>query len=1278
MSFEYEEVDEAKIESNGWSHQRAWQIRSDSESSKIPVMVHELCTDNVEHELLIRRYFEEVQRILFKASNLPEAKYSTICLERHFSESSSDDLKKVYKIVTKGWYTASLEDLFSSNGKLKAMGEKQRNKLRAHSERARFWNSISNIAQFIRRLQQNKLFCPKFTLESFYFVAETSEEFALLESGQDYPFELLRLTGLENIVPFGGLVRENSGSRIDPSHQIFSWHALAGIIVDILLGPPSSSIKCADKIHAIREDKLKHGLVNNKISDKEYSLLQHMFHAQDSFSLGDVCRQIEVLSHALPIRRTASGRQSTKLSVVYSEHARENFVHLVNNEKCEYGEEPSAFQVSEYLRKRLSRAEVWFDSSQLDGSYSEICFDCGGGLRLSGMLFKDLRTDEVNKKLLFLNGHYCRGGLKENCVRFYDVEIDCFYIKELRKRTTSSSGEWGATLARCMGFEHRKHVKDQQLSILSTLELANQLESLMAFLTLFVCEVKKISNLNDGVEILLSPLSEEALYGSDSECREHLNKIRDIQTKVRSAISQNDNYADVLFRNLQDQFQQYAHLPEAKRKHADILITTWKDAGSLSINIGAGSANLDQRSWRIDWEHFFTNKDSSNFSIKASRKADFDLYEKSSLVVGKLVSLRTRGHYGQMEVVKRRTDAFEHLRKYDMLMQQLVEPGRKTGQLPRPSNNFRQWAEEVLYDGKVDPSKRLDDNKMAIIEDIYRTMPMFVLQGPPGTGKSETVCTVVKLIFSEDPMAQVLLTSRENATVKELLRKLYKESQSWEDKPIFKLSPNIQNSLRGEHKDTGDSESFSIKATISEQTLALLDDAYLKMKGTIIPNDVVSSVCNDWRLFLTGIKDGEDGSVKSSDIENINYLLEQSASLIFTTASDKGLADMVASGDMYDWVFVEEAAKTPFYDLLLPMLVSQRWVLLGDSQQLNPFWANEFMALMNNYTSSIKMLKEVKLLGQTGRKDYISIENIEKVLARKEDSRFFESEWIWAFRKLFAEINPKFPDREEANGETAAVLNTVYRMPPALTGLVNVFYDTELVPAPMTQDMTHGELAPSGIKSNPLSAPNFLTGVNGIWVDTGRGEVRLRQQEEKNQVCNPGEAKLIRNIVEKMEINGRICKKPSLAILTPYRKQVSALKAEFRKINDLLLEKFTPVIMRRNGGVGWVSTIDSFQGCQADVVILSLVRNSTSSQYENKQTIQFVTDENRVNVMISRAQRFLVVVGSFEYFMTCYNSSADHDLFYKFLQNFRSMAEDFENRYLAKIFYSQIPAEFKI
>jgi regulator of nonsense transcripts 1 len=87
----------------------------------------------------------------------------------------------------------------------------------------------------------------------------------------------------------------------------------------------------------------------------------------------------------------------------------------------------------------------------------------------------------------------------------------------------------------------------------------------------------------------------------------------------------------------------------------------------------------------------------------------------------------------------------------------------------------------------------------------------------------------------------------------------------------------------------------------------------------------------------------------------------------------------------------------------------------------------------------------------------------------------------------------------------------------------------------------------------------------------------------------------------------------SVAVLSPYNGQVLEI--------NRLLARDCPELLQGKYDVS-VETIDSFQGREADLIILTTVRSN------DKGTLGFVKDARRMNVAITRAKRGLVVVGN--------------------------------------------------
>lgn len=104
---------------------------------------------------------------------------------------------------------------------------------------------------------------------------------------------------------------------------------------------------------------------------------------------------------------------------------------------------------------------------------------------------------------------------------------------------------------------------------------------------------------------------------------------------------------------------------------------------------------------------------------------------------------------------------------------------------------------------------------------------------------------------------------------------------------------------------------------------------------------------------------------------------------------------------------------------------------------------------------------------------------------------------------------------------------------------------------------------------------------------------------------NESEIECVVKLLSSIEnLLGRKC---TVGIITPYSLQKDALKL---KLNTEKFDKKMEIS---------INTVDSFQGQEKDVIIISYVRYDTNS---------FVADEKRMNVALTRAKYVLYVVGT--------------------------------------------------
>ena len=108
---------------------------------------------------------------------------------------------------------------------------------------------------------------------------------------------------------------------------------------------------------------------------------------------------------------------------------------------------------------------------------------------------------------------------------------------------------------------------------------------------------------------------------------------------------------------------------------------------------------------------------------------------------------------------------------------------------------------------------------------------------------------------------------------------------------------------------------------------------------------------------------------------------------------------------------------------------------------------------------------------------------------------------------------------------------------------------------------------------------------------------------------NQEEADFIASLVDDALKNGM--KKSDIAIITPYRRQVKAIRSSLNKLDI--------------GSLPLIDTVERLQGQDVDLIIISFCVSSGIYFQLNKQ---FLLNPNRLNVMISRAKKKVVFVAS--------------------------------------------------
>lgn len=643
----------------------------------------------------------------------------------------------------------------------------------------------------------------------------------------------------------------------------------------------------------------------------------------------------------------------------------------------------------------------------------------------------------------------------------------------------------------------------------------------------------------------------------------------------------------------------------AKNWCDEVLLTE-----SDSLFVSRASANSASDSFDVDKEKWTISEiDRQNETISLFRQDSNGIAQPSPEGY-----LRTRGHYGQIRLIERRKQSIDRLSSHAYLLRTLASPyftHIDTGASELP---WRELEKTALVDG----------NKLATIKDILRVRPMYALQGPPGTGKSTLVAHLLRQILEDDPMAQILVTAKDHAAVDVLLDKVIGQAYKEARKEQYPLAIRLNRRDGNDHAQE-------------------LVDKLVHTALTAIGNQpqIDNAIQHRWYKQLEQLKASRrtEASAIPADTQRLSNalldLVRGGASITYCTTSSGDLEELAKGSHSFDWSIIEEAGKTHGFDLALPLQAGHRWLLLGDHKQLRPFLYDEFADCFNRLDGEDGVIKALENIGEKrGNTRLIDVQWIKaKIDADSNWAESFSSfsrRWIASFARIFEQRSE--PDRttlDESIGASAGLLKRQYRMPPAIGDLNStVFYKGEVANA--TADP---EGYPDAHHRNPLVAPSRLIEKSLIWLDMPW--VDTNKETQKKGYSNHSEQEAISRLLKMMK--AKTCDSPStlytIAILTPYNMQKTA-------INRCNIEapegcQFGSAQSLDSGKLKAYS-VDSFQGDEADIIVVSFVRNKLNTGgMPRPSDINFIAQPDRLNVMLSRSRRMLVIVGCWDYLNAC-------------------------------------------
>jgi serine/threonine protein kinase len=313
----------------------------------------------------------------------------------------------------------------------------------------------------------------------------------------------------------------------------------------------------------------------------------------------------------------------------------------------------------------------------------------------------------------------------------------------------------------------------------------------------------------------------------------------------------------------------------------------------------------------------------------------------------------------------------------------------------------------------------------------------------------------------------------------------------------------------------------------------------------------------------------------SAERVNIDEFYARSRQLVTGTCVGIGQGHIGIHDNIYDFVIIDEAARSIASELAIAMQSAKRVLLVGDHLQLPPLYSDAHRSAL------------ARRLGINDKRA-----ELDEVL-RSDFARAFNSEY---------------------GKQASATLLTQYRMAPPIGNLVShTFYEGKLNNGDrVIPDIYAG--APSPLRSSVT------------WLDTSSlGEHANHQSDRGVSIYNRSEAEQVIDLLKQISESGQFLNDLSnlkdkdkddalIGVICMYAEQKRLIRQKFNQ--DIWSDGFKALVK--------IDTVDSYQGKENRIIILSLTRS------DKQKSPGFLRTPNRINVAMSRAMDRLLVIGNAE------------------------------------------------
>ncbi len=491
-------------------------------------------------------------------------------------------------------------------------------------------------------------------------------------------------------------------------------------------------------------------------------------------------------------------------------------------------------------------------------------------------------------------------------------------------------------------------------------------------------------------------------------------------------------------------------------------------------------------------------------------------------------------------------------------------------------NDIYYTSKKIEYiNTKLDPFQREAVKKG--ITNNYITL----IQGPPGTGKTSVITEIVQQIIKENKKSgvsnykRILLVSKNNKAVDNVLNKLNEII----DKNVIMIR------IGREEKITDNIyENYGLDNSIEDWLKNVKEKSINNMKERLNKYGIpYNKIFEYFEITKNNMKKDENESIVKN-FENEFYNMENDKIInVFST--------------FFDWIRDLERTKDITNDYIQSATIIAGTCIGFKSDRIVRDMKFDYVIIDEAATATTPELivsllqcsNKVILVGdQKQLEPQISEITRKKLIEEKYKNN----------KKYYKTIFTKYFEQLQDNRKQ--ILKRQYRMHPIIGTMISqIFYDN-IIENGVTDEEKQHELE--------IYIKKAI-----VWISTSNCKKRYEKNKDlsyENKLEIEILLKQLKKLDQEKNISGY-----TIGVITPYSAQRRYLQREVNKLNFNNINKSNIEI----------NTVDAFQGSEKDIIIYSNVRSNKEGK------VGFIKQQERVNVMFSRAKRLLIIIGDIEF-----------------------------------------------